>query len=160
MAAFSRPAANAATAPDAGHGPLPGRAAESGRRTGLPGRIVGGFFLFTGGVHLGIVAAGTELYRHFADGALFPFISAVWRDVFMANPALWGMSLSLGEVVFGLLLFRGGAWASAGWAGIIAFHLGLMLFGWGFWLWSVPALAFLGPSAVAHWRHQKRDNHE
>ena len=23
------------------------------------------------------------------------------------------------------------------------FHLGLMLFGWGFWLWSVPILALL-----------------
>jgi hypothetical protein len=25
----------------------------------------------------------------------------------------------------------------------VAFHLGLMLFGWGFWCWSVPMLAML-----------------
>ncbi|WP_202129038.1 hypothetical protein [Pseudarthrobacter sp. ATCC 49987] len=127
------------------------RAAE---RTGRPGRVVGGFFLFTGGIHLGIVAAGPEFYRHFADGALLPFITAAWRDVFMANPAAWGLALSLGEVALGLLLLRGGPWATVGWAGVTAFHLGLMLFGWGFWLWSVPALAFLVPSAVAHWRRQ------
>lgn len=123
-------------------------------RTGRPGRAVGCLFLFTGGIHLGIVAAGPEFYRHFADGALLPFITAAWRDVFMANPAAWGLALSLGEVALGLLLLRGGVGATAGWAGVIAFHLGLMLFGWGFWLWSVPALAFLVPSAIAHWRRQ------
>jgi hypothetical protein len=123
--------------------------------TGRPGKIVGGFFLFTGGIHLGIVAADPEFYRHFADEALLPFITLAWRDVFMANPAAWGLALCLGEVALGLLLFRGGAWATAGWAGVIAFHLGLMLFGWGFWLWSVPALAFLVPSAAAHRRRRQ-----
>jgi hypothetical protein len=69
-----------------------------------------------------------------------------------------------GKVVGGFFLFTGGVRANAGWAGAVAFHLGLLLFGWGFWLWSVPALAFLVPSAVAHGRqqdrHQKKDNHE
>ncbi|MEC5179714.1 hypothetical protein [Arthrobacter sp. CG_A4] len=131
----------------------PGTARQR-RTTGLPGKIVGAFFLFTGGIHLGIVAAGPEFYRHFADEALLPFITAAWRDVFMSNPALWGLALCLGELTLGLLLLGGGTWASAGWAGVIAFHLGLMLFGWGFWFWSVPALAFLIPSATAHWRDQ------
>jgi hypothetical protein len=73
-----------------------------------------------------------------------------------ATAAGLGLALSLGEVALGLLLFRGGVWASAGWAGVVAFHLGLLPFGWGFWLWSVPALAFLVPSAVAPWRQQDR----
>lgn len=133
----------------------PGRTLP-GARTELPARVVGCFFLFTGGIHLGIVAADPEFYRHFADGALLPFISSAWRGVFMASPALWGLGLCLGELALGLLLLRGGAWASIGWAGVIAFHLGLMLFGWGFWLWSAPALAFLVPSALAHWHRQQR----
>lgn len=133
--------------------PGPGTARQR-RTTGLPGQIVGGSFLFTGGIHLGIVAAGPEFYRHFADEALLPFITSAWRDVFMVNAALWGLALSLGGLALGLLLLRGAAWASAGWAGVIAFHLGPMLFGWGFWFWSVPALAFLIPSARAHWRGQ------
>jgi len=132
-------------------------ASERTRRaeqTGRPGKITGCFFLFTGGIHFGIVAAGTEFYRHFADEALLPFITGAWHEVFMANPAAWGMALSFGEVALGLLLLRGGGWATAGWVGVIAFHLGLLLFGWGFWLWSVPALAFLVPSALAHRRRQ------
>jgi hypothetical protein len=32
-------------------------------------RVVGGFHLSMGGVHLGIVAADPQLYRHFADEA-------------------------------------------------------------------------------------------
>ena len=124
-------------------------------RTGRPGRIVGGFFLFTGGIHLGVVAADPEFYRPFADGALLPFITSAWQNVFMANPSAWGLALSLGQVALGLLLLLGGSWATIGWAGVVAFHLGLMLFGWGYWLWSVPALAFLVPSAIAHWRGQQ-----
>ena len=29
------------------------------------------------------------------------------------------------------------------WYGVLAFHLLLMLFGFGFWLWSIPALVVL-----------------
>lgn len=118
----------------------------------LPRKIVGGFFLFTGGIHLGIVAAGPDFYAPFADGALFELVDAAWDRIFMAAPVTWGLALSLGEAALGILLLLGGVWAKAGWAGVIAFHLALMLFGWGFWLWSVPVLAFLIPGALADWR--------
>ena len=32
---------------------------------------------------------------------------------------------------------------TVGWVGVLLFHVLLMLFGPGFWLWSVPALALL-----------------
>lgn len=111
--------------------------------------IVGGFFLFTGGVHLGIVGADPQFYANFADGALFPVVRDGWAEVFMVHPSLWGLALVVYETTLGALLLRGGRWVRFGWAGVIAFHLGLMLFGWGFWLWSVPALALLVPMAVA-----------
>ena len=44
------------------------------------GPVVGCFFLFTSGVHLGIVAADTGFYRPFADEALFAFVRDGWRD--------------------------------------------------------------------------------
>lgn len=47
--------------------------------------------------------------------------------------------LAAGEIALGLLLLRGSGWAKLEWAGVIAFHLALMIFGWGIWLWSVPA---------------------
>lgn len=119
-----------------------------GRRRGLMRKIVGGFFLFTGGVHVGIVAADPQFYAAFADEALLPFVTEAWHQIFMANPAGWGLALSVGEATLGVLLLRGGTAAKVGWLGVIAFHLGLMLFGWGFWLWSVPFLAIVLPAAL------------
>ncbi|WP_394249447.1 hypothetical protein [Arthrobacter pityocampae] len=121
------------------------------KRSGLARKIVGGFFLFTGGVHLGIVMADPQLYAPFARESFIPLIEKAWDSIFMAAPARWGLALSLGETAFGVLLLRGGQWAKAGWIGVIAFHMGLMLFGWGFWLWSIPALAFLIWAARKDW---------
>lgn len=45
----------------------------------------------------------------------------------------------------------GGRAARVGWVGVITFHLLLMLFGVGFFLWSVPALAVLVVAAVRDW---------
>lgn len=106
-------------------------------------------FLAMGGVHLGIVAADPTVYRHFADGALFPIVRTGWSEIFMANPSVSGLVMTAGEIALGVMLLSGGRWARLGWAGVIGFHLALMVFGWGFWLWSVPALAYLVPAAVA-----------
>jgi hypothetical protein len=108
------------------------------------GRLaVGGFFLMTGGVHLGMVSADPTVYRHFADHALFGFVRDGWRDVFMAHATFWGLCLMALELTLGVLLLAGPRTAAVGWAGVIAFHVLLMLFGFGFWVWSVPALALL-----------------
>jgi hypothetical protein len=109
----------------------------------LGGRLVGGFFLVTGGVHLGLVSADPQVYRHFADHALLGFVRTGWQDVVMAAPAVYGLLLMAGEIVAGTLLLAGGRAARIGWVAVIAFHALLMLFGWWIWAWSVPALALL-----------------
>lgn len=125
---------------------------EAGGERRHPARaVVGGFYLFTGGVHLGIVAAGTGFYRHFADQALVPFVHDRWVDVFMPHASFWGLCLMLGETMLGILLFLGGRWAKVGWVGVIAFNVLLVLFGWGFLLWSVPAVGVLTFLAVRDW---------
>ncbi len=111
-------------------------------------RLVGGFFLVMGGVHLGLVAADPQAYRHFADDALFEFVTTGWSEIVMARPELYGLLLRAGEVFLGTLLLLGGRAAAAGWAGVIAFHLLLMLFGPWAWAWSLPVLALLVPVAV------------
>lgn len=133
-------------------------AAVTGPRAGEPPPgwltargAVGCFFLFIGGIHLGMVAADSEVYRHFADGSPLSFVREAWADIFMAHPATWGLVVMAAEVVTGLLLLSGGGAAKAGWVGAIAFTVALMLFGWGFWLWSVPALAFLVWAARRDW---------
>jgi hypothetical protein len=140
---------SSATATGAGVNGRPrGRVVAVPVRTGA----VGGFFLTMGGVHVGIVAGDPQTYRHFADGALFGFVRTGWVDVFMAHPAVWGLVLAAGEVVMGSLLLAGGRAARAGWVAVVTFHVLLMLFGWGFWVWSVPALALLVAFARRDWR--------
>lgn len=119
------------------------------RRTPTATALVGGFYLSMGGVHLGIVAADPETYRGFADGALFAFVRDGWAEVFMAHPTLWGLALFAGETTIGVLMLRGGTSARVGWVAVVAFHLLLMLFGWGVWAWSLPVLA-LAALAIRH----------
>jgi hypothetical protein len=69
----------------------------------------------------------------------------------MPHPHAWFLALAVGEVVLGLLLLRGGPAARVGWTGVIAFHVLLMAFGFGIWVWCLPALAFLVPAARADW---------
>jgi hypothetical protein len=107
------------------------------------------FFLWTSGIHVGIVAADPGLYRHFADGALVPGLSAAWRSTFMAHASVAGLLVAAGEATLALLLLGPWPWRRVGWIGAIAFHLALMCFGWGFWLWCVPALALLVRGAAA-----------
>ena len=120
---------------------------------GAPGarRFVAALYLWTSGIHVGIVAADTSFYRQFADQAVLPLVRSSWRDVFMAAPVAWGLALAAGELALGILLFRGGLAARLGWAGVIVFHVLLVLFGWGFLFWSGPALAFLVWAAVRDW---------
>jgi hypothetical protein len=115
-------------------------------------RAAGGFFLTMGGVHIGIVGADTETYRHFADGALFGFVRTGWTEVFMANPVVWGVLLAAGEILMGSLLLRGGSAGRVGWVCVVAFQVLLVLFGWGFLAWSVPALFVHVRAARTDWR--------
>jgi hypothetical protein len=110
--------------------------------------LVGCFFLVMGGVHLGLVGADPEVYRHFADDGLFGFVRTGWREVVMAAPAVYGLLLMAGELTAGTLLLIGGRAARVGWAAVITFHVLLMLFGWWVWVWSVPALVVLTWLAV------------
>ena len=116
-------------------------------------RGVGGLFLFTAGVHVGLVGADPQVYAGFADAALVPGVRSLWDDVFLARPALWGLAVAALELTIALLLLLGrGRWLRLGWAAVIGFHLALMTFGWGFWLWSVPFLALVLPAAVVDLR--------
>ena len=135
---MSTPSAESATAPTK----VLGQALGPGRRH-WGGPVVGGFYLVMGGVHLGLVAADPETYRHFADAGLFAFVRDGWQEIFMAHPEVFGMMLMAGEIVLGILLLHGGRAATIGWAGVIVFHLLLMLFGFGVWAWCLPAVALL-----------------
>jgi hypothetical protein len=113
------------------------------RRARLEGQLVGGFFLVMGGVHLGLVSADPQVYRHFADHGLFAFVRDGWREIVMAAPVTYGLLLMAGEILAGALLLLGGRAARVGWVAVIAFHVLLMVFGWWIWLWCIPVLTVL-----------------
>ena len=119
----------------------PGEAARTSRWTARA--IIGSFFLWTSGIHVGVAAIDPSSYRHFADAAVMAWVERSWNEVFMANPRVWGFAVAAGELMLGLLLLRGGWAAKVGWLGVIGFHLALVFFGWGFLIWSAPALAVL-----------------
>ena len=114
------------------------------RRVARLGRLALGV-MFAGGaaVHVAIVVTGTETYRHFADTAFIPFVKQAWLSVFMPHAALLGLLLAAFELAIGLLILAGARKTTLGLVAAIAFHLGLMLFGWGFWFWSVSMLVML-----------------
>ena len=69
----------------------------------------------------------------------------------MAHPAVWGLLVAAFEITCGTLMLMGGRTARLGWVAVLAFHVALMGFGWGFWAWSVPVLTVLVPAALIDW---------
>lgn len=121
------------------------------RRARTIRRFVGGFYLTMGGINAGIVFADPQTYQHFADNAYLDVVTQQWNDLVMANPSLWGLLLAGGEIVLGALLLYGGPAARIGWVGAVAFHILLMPFGPGIWVWCIPALAVLVTAAHTDW---------
>lgn len=106
-------------------------------------------FAFGAVVHCVLALTNADSYRPFADDALFPWVYDGWQTIFMAYPSLWALLLAAAELTIAVLLVKV---PRIGYLAVIAFHLALMLFGWGFWLWSVPALAAAVPATVHAFR--------
>jgi hypothetical protein len=114
-------------------------------------QLVGRLFLVTAGVNLGMAIADASDYRGFADAALFGWVEDLWAVTFGEHPAAWALVLAAGELLLGILLLHGGTATRLGGLGVIVFHLALVLFGWGFLTWCLPALAVLVPAALRDW---------
>ena len=122
--------------------------ATLGRARRIPGpratRIsIGEFYLVMAGINIGLVVGDSEVYRHFADRGLFPFVRDGWADIVMAAPGVWIGLLAGGEISIGVALVAGGRWTLPGYAAIVVFHLALVLFGLGILTWSGPVLLLM-----------------
>ncbi|WP_157979551.1 hypothetical protein [Kribbella monticola] len=118
--------------------------------------ILAGFVLMFGlgsFVHVGLAITNPTTYRPFADAALFGWVREGWEDIFMSDPRLCALLLGAGELLVAVLLIIA---RRLGYTAVILFHLALMLFGWGFWLWCIPALAFAVPAALFEFRTVNR----
>lgn len=108
---------------------------------------VGAFYLVMAGINIGCLVTDATVYETMADGGLFAAVRSGWRDIVMAAPELWIGLVAAGEIAIGLALLLPQPWPRAGYVAAIVFHLLLMLLGWGFWLWAVPALVVLALAA-------------
>lgn len=120
-------------------------------RHGAVGRVpllrvlFGGMFVLSAAVHVFLVSARPDVYAGFADNALSGLVRTAWSNIVAGSPAPAIGVLAFFECAVGLLvLFGTPRFAFTGASLMAAFHLALMTFGWGFWLWCVPMLALLG----------------
>src|SRR5262245_34895559 len=131
-----------------------------GSRLGLALRYgIAAIFASGAVIHTGLALFRPSVYRPFADESPFGWVRTTWRDVFMAEPRLWGLVLAAGELLIAVLLLTR---AMLGYVLVILFTLSLVLFGWGFLLWSGPFLAAVLLAMILE-RHpdaaDRRDHH-
>jgi hypothetical protein len=82
-------------------------------------------------------------YANFADGASIDFVRSTWRDLVVPHDEIWIGLLIAFELAVGVLALLGGRRTQLAYGAAIAFHIALLAFGWGFFLWSVPMIAAL-----------------
>ncbi|TCC16048.1 hypothetical protein [Kribbella sindirgiensis] len=109
--------------------------------------------LFASGaaIHVTLALATPSSYDGFADAALFGWVQRGWENIFMAHPTMWALLLAAAEATIAVLLVKA---RLVGYLAVVLFHLALLLFGWGFWLWCIPALAFAVPAAYHEFQNR------
>ncbi len=105
------------------------------------GRVSTGV-LYTGAGALAnaVFLATGEDYADFAKGSYIPFVRDTWQSLVVPHHHLFIWMLIVYELVVGALVLSGGRRTEYGLVGAIGFHVALLSFGWGFYLWSVPML--------------------
>jgi len=93
-------------------------------------------------VNLGFLLSGAD-YADFGDGSYIPFVRDTWASLVVPNVVFFISLLIAFETAVGVLALRGGRSTQLGLIGAIGFHIALLSFGWGFYIWSVPMLVAL-----------------
>ena len=116
------------------------------------GRVAWGVVYFGGSVsHFGLAGFNTDAYARFTEWARPPtWVQATWDSVFMAHPSVYASLIGGYELATGVLLLKGGRAAVWGFWAALAFHVALMFFGFGIWLYCLPAIALLAFILRAH----------
>ncbi len=117
---------------------------QGSERAARVGRIVVAVLYLAAGalVNAVFLLTGTD-YADFADGSYIPFVRDTWRSLVVPNHDFFIWVLVAFEAAVGMLVLRGGKRAQLGLAAAIAFHVALLSFGWGFYLWAVPMIGAL-----------------
>ncbi len=95
----------------------------------LAGAAVNALFLLTGAD-----------YDGFAAGSPVALVRDTWQSLVVPHHAVFIWLLVLGEAAIGVAVALGGRAMRAAYLAAAAFHVALMVFGFGFWVWSLPVL--------------------
>lgn len=91
-------------------------------------------------VNSAFLLAGTD-YSGFAAGSPSPFVRETWESLVVPHHDVFIGLLVAFELAVGVLVLVGGRATQVALLAAIGFHVALMSFGVGFWLWSVPMVA-------------------
>jgi hypothetical protein len=109
------------------------------------GRIALGLLMLVGGAMVNGYYLVREVdYGDFADNSMLTFVTDTWQSVVAPHQGMFIGLLIAFEAVVGILCLIGGRSAVVGMVAILGFHVGLMFFGWAFWVWSIPMLVGVG----------------
>lgn len=90
-----------------------------------------------------LLAQGGETYSKFADGASIAFVRHTWHTLVMPNRYFWISLLIVFELALGIVVLLKGRLTQYAYLSAIGFHLALLSFGWGFFVWSIPMIVSL-----------------
>ena len=82
-------------------------------------------------------------YDGFADASPIPFVRDTWQSLVVPDHDIFISVLIAFELAVGVLAVLGGKRTQLAYVAAIAFHVALLSFGWGFFLWSIPMIAAL-----------------
>jgi hypothetical protein len=105
-------------------------------------RTFGGIFLASAVTHLILVTVTPHSYDSFANASWWPFVTHAWHSVLVPNVGYFIPALIAFEAAVGLLILSR-RYRRLGIAGAIGFNAALILFGWGFCIWSLPVIGLL-----------------
>jgi hypothetical protein len=97
-------------------------------------------FLGAGAAMNALFLATGEDYAGFADGAYIAFVRHTWDSLVVPHHELWIGLLIIFETTVGLLALAGGRRLEWAYGLALAFHVGLLAFGWGFYAWALPMI--------------------
>lgn len=116
---------------------------------------LGTLFLFFGAVVNAIyLVTDWDSFAAFGEMSQFAFVRHTWASLVAPNTGLFIGLLIVGEATAGVLVLLGGRRMQAGLVLLMAFHVGLLFFGWWLWLYAVPMLGALTLLLRAERQHQ------
>ena len=120
------------------------RADRSRRARNVARAALGVLFLVFGAmVNAVYVITDWGSFAAFGEMSQFAFVRDTWASLVVPNTGLFIGLLIAGEATAGILVLAGGRLMQVGLVLLMAFHVGLLFFGWWLWLYAVPMLCAL-----------------